>query len=178
MEQLQKETGLWLTDCNHEDILESMILSPENEQEVDAGFYLHGICGVFALALHNRFGYHIEWALDDEWEVEKEDEEESSEPDAQEYDPWEHLIHIYCIMPPSGSKESLIDIRGITQDEDRFFEPFEDFFTDLNYYAPCEDASHELRNKLHETMGEESFRLHYDCACRMIDLHPDWFILP
>ena len=67
---------------------------------MDAGVFLHGNCGIFAMALHERFGYSIEHVVapaDDD-----DDDEEDSVPGTQ-------LVHIYCL-----DGDTLYDVRGGT----------------------------------------------------------------
>lgn len=74
---------------------------------ITAGWYLHGICGVFALTLHKKFGYEIEVVTESpstgNWQT--------------------SLVHIYC-----KSKDRYIDVRGMFSDRNLFLEEFEDFF--------------------------------------------------
>lgn len=63
--------------------------------------FLHGYCLSFAVCLSNRFGYPIETVRNEEGD----------------------LIHAYCVDPKNGL---YIDVRGITNDPDLFFDEFAD----------------------------------------------------
>lgn len=75
----------------------------ENYDGIDLYLYLHGICYVFALYLHNKYGYPIVCFYDDIG-----------------------LIHVFCKKQING-KDYYIDIRGITDDAEEFFDEFSDW---------------------------------------------------
>lgn len=75
--------------------------------------FLHGVCGVFALALHERYGYVIRLALDDE-----------DGEDAALSHPWDYLIHCFCVSE-SGR---YIDVRGVMDSEQTLMTEFSDLF--------------------------------------------------
>lgn len=76
----------------------------------DAQAFLHGVCGIFALALHEEFGYPVTVY---------------AEPADGEDDPIvNRIVHIYC-----RDGENFIDVRGITADEDAFLNEFSDFIS-------------------------------------------------
>lgn len=73
------------------------------EMTVNVETYLHGDCHIFAEALHQVFGYSVQWAID------MEDEELQDEV----------LVHAFCYQ---GDK--VIDVRGIRAFAD-VLEPFD-----------------------------------------------------
>jgi len=76
-----------------DEALEATILSDGRSAEI----FLHGYCDVFALALHQAFGYEMEQMAD------------SAEPDT--------LVHAYCISHNAAGNKVFIDVRGITSSE-------------------------------------------------------------
>nr|WP_297765795.1 hypothetical protein [uncultured Butyrivibrio sp.] len=70
------------------------IISPYN--------FLHGCCDVFAIILHQRYGYKLE------------------------YVECLGLVHAYCVAEHNG-KEYYIDVRGICSCYDAFIEEFKEF---------------------------------------------------
>ena len=81
--------------------------------------FLHGWCDHFAAALSDFFGYEIEYVIDNDG----------------------GLVHAYCVQEMTNGETAYIDARGITTDDELFFDEFADFCT---YY----------RGELHDTMGE------------------------
>lgn len=73
--------------------------------------YLHGRCDEFAAGLSDVFGYKLECLMDSD----------------------NCLIHAYCVAE-SGAEKFYIDARGITTDDELFFDEFADFCT----YSPEE----------------------------------------
>lgn len=71
--------------------------------------FLHGYCDTFAFALHEQYGYEIEYARDED----------------------NHLIHAYCV-DYSGSTPLYIDIRGITDNFEELMEDFRDDFSHVD----------------------------------------------
>lgn len=86
---------------------------------ITAGWYLHGICGVFALELHKKFGYEIEVVTETpftgHWQI--------------------SLVHAYC-----KHHGLYIDARGCFSDRNRFLEEFEDFFDTPGFVSVTEEA--------------------------------------
>jgi len=89
-----------------DDALEATILPYGRSAEI----FLHGYCDIFALALHQAFGYKMEQMAD------------SAEPDT--------LVHAYCVSHNAAGNKVFIDVRGVTGSEGALFGPFEDFFTE------------------------------------------------
>lgn len=68
--------------------------------------FLHGYCDIFATALHDKFGYKIEYL----------------------YGPDGSLAHAYAIATDKNDKKTYyIDVRGLCDEWDTFVEEFEDF---------------------------------------------------
>lgn len=72
-----------------------------------ADIFLHGVCGIFALALHKKFGYDVVVL---------------AEENIEGLDWYDRLIHVFC---RKGS--AFIDVRGVTADEEAFLDEFSDF---------------------------------------------------
>ena len=141
-------TGFYLTP-NVDEALENVEVSGNNSAEI----FLHGLCAVFGLALHQRFGYPIEYLVDSYGE-------DSS---------MDSLIHAYCFDPDS---ELYVDVRGATESEDECFSEFEDFFTDGEVLgAPAEKMATWVKNQ----MGEETFQQYLIAAKGLIDQHPEYY---
>lgn len=71
--------------------------------DLSAYDFLHGFCFTFAIELSKTFGYEIETVKDEDLD----------------------LIHAYCVAQTNGDKV-YIDIRGITNDPELFFDDFDD----------------------------------------------------
>lgn len=121
-------------------------------RKFDASFFLHGVCGIFALALNEIYGYTIEIAAEENYEGL----------------PWEaRLVHVYCV-----DGDNYIDIRGVTDDQDAFFDEFADFLTgydDEYFELPVDD----LRDFVHKEMSKDEFDLLYQAAMDIIHAHWD-----
>lgn len=155
-------TGLWLVPSTDFSELEGMPIGmPGNPRETAMSF-LHGTCSVFALALHERFGYAIEWTLEEEYD-------QADDPGS----PWDYLVHAYCI----DGDENLIDVRGLTCDAPGFFEEFEDFVTyPATWHSPPD--AREIESECIRTMGRDTFDAYLKAAFALIDAHPDWYATP
>lgn len=120
---------------------------------LDASIFLHGECGIFALALNEMFGYEI-------WVVAFEPEDWGDEEDT-----WENrLVHVYC-----QKGDCYIDVRGITDDWDAFLDEFADeLYGDDEYIdVPVTD----LRNWIFESMPSETYNLFHNAAMGLIRKH-------
>ena len=134
--------------------LENIRFCVGNDEEVDAGIFLHGICGIFALALHDRFGYPIEHVVVLE------------EPDDEDDEPYNDLIHIYCF-----SDNKFYDVRGWTDNEDLFFDEFSDWIDGNEDYLPLD--SETCKEFVKEYMCETQFTELYNIALSIIDTNPE-----
>lgn len=118
---------------------------------MDAGFFLHGCCGVFALALHEQFGYDIMVA------AERPDEGTIDSPDA-----WKsRIVHIYC-----QKDDAYIDARGVTADKESFFGEFSDFLNEDDDYFTL--SAERLKDFVCGEMSEEEFKKLYSASCILI----------
>ena len=145
--------------CEQLEKLTITIGEGERAIPMDAGVFLHGNCGIFAMALHERFGYSIEHVVapaDDD-----DDDEEDSVPGTQ-------LVHIYCL-----DGDTLYDVRGGTDDEDFFFEEFSDWVDGReDYYPMGPDECHEF---VLGCMSKEEYQEFYTAALKFIDEHESWY---
>ena len=64
--------------------------------------FLHGCCDVFAIILHEKYGYSLE------------------------YVEWLGLVHAYCVAK-HDNREYYIDVRGVCSDYNTFFKEFDVF---------------------------------------------------
>ena len=155
-------TGLYLTSDDPSEELEKIIVKPDTANsyypEVSADWFLHGVCGIFALALHKRFGYAIRYlnGLD-------EDVDEGEAPE-------EFLLHIYCVTDDG----LFVDVRGITEDEDKLIDPFLDL-CDKNNVSGYDYDADECEKTIKDDMSSEEYDTLYSVANSIIDLHPDWY---
>lgn len=111
-------------------------------------YFLHGVCGVFAIALYDLFGYQIEVAAEENvvgssWE--------------------DRLVHVYC----RDDNQNLVDVRGVIDDEDLFLEDFEDFF-DPRHGEFFELPASDLRSFLNSCMSSEDLDWLYAAATKLI----------
>ena len=120
---------------------------------LDASIFLHGVCGIFALALHETFGYEI-------WAVAFEPEDWGDKEDT-----WENrLVHVYC-----QKGDCYVDVRGITDNEDAFFDEFADeLYGDDEY---IEVPATDLRDWIFESMSSEEYTFFHNAAMDLIQKH-------
>src|SRR5699024_8523258 len=120
---------------------------------LDASIFLHGVCGIFALVLHETFGYEI-------WVVAFEPEDWGDEADT-----WENrLVHVYC-----QKGDRYVDVRGITDNEDAFFDEFADeLYGDDEY---IEVPATDLRDWIFESMSSEECTVFHNAAMDLIRKH-------
>lgn len=120
---------------------------------LDASIFLHGVCGIFALVLHETFGYEI-------WVVAFEPEDWGDEADT-----WENrLVHVYC-----HKGDRYVDVRGITDNEDAFFDEFADeLYGDDEY---IEVPASDLRDWIFESMSSEEYTFFHNAAMDLIRKH-------
>lgn len=163
------QTGLfaWCSDTDAiEAELDRMHLAP-GPDGLNAVDFLHGHCDVFALALHDLYGYPIGMKIDDDACA-----EDPSDADAA----MGYMTHVYCITTFPDGTEAFCDIRGMTPDAAWFFEPFEDFLTLPG--MPCAQPSPEqLRANAIHFMGQTPFDTVYGLAMKAIQGNP-WYALP
>lgn len=112
--------------------------------------FLHGICGVFALALHDHLGYPIS-AL--HWR------------DEDPGDLWAGLEHFFCIAPG----RVYVDVRGSTGDFHAFCMEFP---SPKNFRILENLDAAQLRADLVFEMGEENLAKLYGKA--MAEIEANW----
>ncbi len=132
--------------CTNVEELEKIQLG----NNVTAGWFLHGICGVFALELHKKFGYEIEVVTES--------------PSATV---WQHsIIHIYC---KSGKR--YIDARGVFLEKNLLLKEFEDFFDTPGFISI---ASEELKEFLLCCMSKSELQSFSLQAEKLIELQDNY----
>ena len=138
------------------------LIGKESQIKTDASIFLHGVCGIFALALHDTFGYAIEHLValmdpDGEYDT------------GEENTPASTLVHIYCV-----SNDILYDIRGGTSEEDAFFEEFSDWIDGNDDYFSFDPE--ECRKFVKDSMSEQEYQQLYNAAIKIISEHEDWYV--
>lgn len=165
-------TGLWRTCPTDDKIverLEQITLNPQDGLlRFDANFFLHGSCGVFALALHDIFGYRLGWLLDDEYNSKDSDDLYAS-------DPYMHIVHIFCVAETPEYGALFVDVRGMVDNAEMFFREFEDFFEPPVRKPPYSPTEEDLRNWMGLEAGSKTLEQFYRWAREMILRHPDWY---
>lgn len=116
-------------------------------EAMDATIYLHGVCGVFALALHDRIGHPIEALLDD-----------------NNLPMWSRIVHLYCPVKVLG-QQGYADVRGITTSWDEFLEEYAELSGAWERQPVDAD---ELRDQLLMEMDKETLEQFYRDAVRLI----------
>ena len=127
----------------------------DREHDVDAYCFLHGMCTIFAVALHREFGYSIYMLRD-----------------ADDEPVLDSLIHIYCIAGDSKGMRHYVDARGVTASKDAFLDSFEDFF---DFPAEQEIQEDEVERLMIEDMGKETYQFFLNCANQLIALHMNYY---
>lgn len=136
---------------------------------MDAQMFLHGICGVFALALHRRFGYcmHAYYTV-----VPAEGAADNDETE-------QVLCHIFCTHPPyAGNDSFFIDVRGVTTEKESFYTEFDDFFDGAELLDTfLMDAPEEWVLSLLEKDGIAGsvFESYFAAANSLIDEHIEYY---
>lgn len=161
------KTGLWASCKKDVEFVDELAKYPFANffvsLEGGMSVFLHGMCGIFALALHDRLGYNLGWILDDEYEGEN---------------PWAHLVHLLCYQPDTedGNPCTWIDVRGATDNYRDFCEEFEDFF---DFPGTCVEPPDpdKVRETIISEVGETGFNLLYQEAKAFIGQHPDWYTI-
>lgn len=124
----------------------------------DAQIFLHGVCGIFALALHEEFNYTVTVY---------------AEPVEEDYEPIsDRIIHIYC-----QHEDKYIDVRGITTDKTAFLDEFADFtssraeWDDVIEHFPITD----LTDMVNAMMAAEEFNKYMADAKTLIAKYRDGY---
>lgn len=149
VQDLALQSGFWIYGPNtmEEKMKAVQVRRPEGWEPVDATIFLHGVCGVFALALHHLLGYPIEVLLDD-----------------SEGEMWARLVHLYCPVEVR-EQQGYADVRGITTSWDGFLAEFADLSETWEHQKVDPD---ELREQLLAEMDNEAFCEFYGIAAALI----------
>lgn len=158
-----RQTGFWNAEEPCEE-LEKLQLAFSG---MTADIFLHGICGFFALALHERFGYEIRFVYD-----ENEYKDLLDDSDCETPSPFQYLTHIYCVKEMKDGSLAYIDIRGVTTDEEAFFGEYDDFLTDRD---ESEYPESDLRDDINEVNDKETVRKFMSDAVTFINEHIDFY---
>lgn len=134
---------------------ENPVFYSYNKLPIAFDIYLHGICGIFALALNAEFGYKTYIAAEECYD------------DVPLLD---RLVHVYC-----ACNDVVIDVRGMTEDKERFFDEFSDFLTEDSDYFEVEP--NELKQIISREMSETEFSMFYKAAQQFISNHYQDFCL-
>ena len=148
-QDLTLRSGFWLyrPDAMEAKMKRCMVRTAAGFEAMDTTIYLHGVCGVFALALHDRLGYPIEALLDDHDGL-----------------LWSRAVHLYCPVKVLG-QQGYADVRGITTNWEEFLEEYAKL-SDTWERQPVDPD--ELREHLFMEMGEDTLEQFYRGAVRLI----------
>ncbi len=148
-QELTLRSGFWLyrPDAMEAQMKHFMVRGAGGFETMDATIYLHGVCGVFALALHDRLGHPIEALLDD-----------------SDLPMWGRLVHLYCPVKVLG-QQGYADVRGITTSWDEFLEEYAGL-SDTWERRPVDQG--ELREQLFMEMDKDTLEQFYRDAVRLI----------
>lgn len=148
-QELTLRSGFWLyrPDAMEAQMKHFMVRGAGGFETMGATIYLHGVCGVFALALHDRLGHPIEALLDD-----------------SDLPMWGRLVHLYCPVKVLG-QQGYADVRGITTSWDEFLEEYAEL-SDTWERRPVDQG--ELREQLFMEMDKDTLEQFYRDAVRLI----------
>ena len=148
-QDLTLRSGFWLRkqDVMEAQMKHSMVRTSRGFETMDATIYLHGVCGVFALVLHDRIGHPIEALLDD-----------------NNLPMWSRIVHLYCPVKVLG-QQGYADVRGITTSWDKFLEEYAELSGAWERQPVDAD---ELRDQLLMEMDKETLEQFYCDAVRLI----------
>lgn len=167
-------TGYWANvDLTNPDFdqLCNVVLFPDSsgQNEIVLYDYLHGVCSVAALALHDIFGYQI---------LSLYDVNEAKEYGIKsKYAPGFPIIHDFCY---DQKHDVFIDVRGVISQFDVFVSEFDDFIEDSEnvrdwitkigfpsrYFISCR-----------ECMGEDALMYYYTTIVSWIKAHKEMYIV-
>ena len=142
-------SGFWLyrPDTMEAQMKHFMVRTSRGFETMDATIYLHGVCGVFALALHDRIGHPVEALLDD-----------------NNLPMWSRIVHLYCPVKVLG-QQGYADVRGITTSLDEFLEEYAEL---SNTWERRPVDPGELRKQLLMEMDKDTLEQFYRDAVRLI----------
>lgn len=136
-QDLTLRSGFWLYghDAMEAQMKQALVRTDHGCKTMDATIYLHGVCGVFALAMHDRLSHPIEALLDD-----------------SDGHIWNRLVHLYCPVKVLG-QQGYADVRGITTSWDEFLKEYAGLSSTWERKPVDPD---ELREHLLMELGKET----------------------
>lgn len=166
------KTGFWTgVDLDAPDFahLNDIVLDSGPDDSIFLGDYLHGVCSVAAIALHDIFGYQV-LSLYDENEAKKYGIK-------SKYSPIFPIIHDFCYDP---KHRVYIDVRGAISQFDVFVSEFDDFIDDpkcarnwvtkigfpSRYFSSCQKC-----------LGEDTLMYYYTTIVSWIKAHKDMYMV-
>lgn len=145
--------GFYQYGNDPEEVMLSVKLDAEDK--VDSYCFLHGLCTIFALELHQEFGYPIYmlYSVDDEPVLDS-------------------LIHVFCQVEDGAGIRHFIDARGVTDSEEAVIRSFGEW-----YSAPAfkEVAPEELERLNFADMGNCICDYYRGCARELINRFREYY---
>lgn len=165
-------TGYWANiDLGEPDFtfLQDIALVSEPTVPIHLGDYLHGVCSVAALALHDIFGYQI---------LSLYDVNEAKEYGIKsKYAPGFPIIHDFCYDP---KHDVFIDVRGVISQFDVFVSEFDEFIEDspnARDWITKIGSAKKYRAATEEYMGKETFNCYYTAVAAWIKSHKEMYMV-
>lgn len=157
-----KPTGAWAMNPDKpRAYLKTQDFHVSSGAKYDMNVYLHGFCTIFALALHEAYGYPVTLICDDDMNPGD--------------DPLTYLTHAYCTWTTPDGNAIYIDVRGMTADRHGFMSEFKGFFDTEPLCVPDFDPG-LLKADVMKSIGPERDRLSLEAVAEsFIKWHPDWF---
>ena len=156
-------TGFWANvDLDEPDFtfLQDIALVSGPAMPIHLDDYLHGVCSVAALALHDIFGYQI---------LSLYDVNEAKEYGIKsKYAPGFPIIHDFCYDPKHNA---FIDVRGVISQFDVFISEFDDFIEDTQNVRDLITkigSAKKYRAVNEDAMGKETFAYYYTAVASWI----------
>lgn len=165
-------TGYWANvDLDEPDFtfLQGIMLTSELTMPIHLDDYLHGVCSVAALALHDIFGYQI-LSLYDVSEARGSGIE-------SKYSGSFPIIHDFCFDP---KHDIYIDVRGICSDFDEFISEFDDFIEDpqnARDWTTKIGSAKKYRAANEDAMGKETFNYYYTAVAAWVKSHKEMYMV-
>jgi len=132
----------------------SVLIDPKHD--VDAWSYLHGICGVFALALAEEYGYKIQMVRD-----------------ASDAPGLANLCHVFCVIEDFPNPTMYIDARGLTDNKELFLHEFEEFLDNPVFENVNPD---DLKRILINELGSMGYPFFLSRAKMLIRRYPSYYV--
>lgn len=139
-------------------MLDRYVVGSVGTYPANMSIFLHGSCTVFALALHEWYGYKVYRLYN------ADDVKDCGNPCIDDID--FPIVHDLCIK---GSKNLVyIDVRGITTDFDAVKYPFEDFIGTYKLTQLTEKQVEKVRENCIRALGKQVYSDLLACALRLI----------